>query len=92
MKNYFPTPRQVMFIDPTDSSDNKYAYGIAFGDKIICGCCGGVFEVEEIIEAGKTRPIGPAIRVWHEWENISDAIHSGDEYGNYTSSWAKEEN
>lgn len=88
-KFYFPVPRQVLFVDP---DGGKYAAGIAFGNQIICGCCGGVFEVEEIIEMAKEHTDGPAIKMYREWEPISDAIKGGDDYGDYTDAWTMEEN
>ena len=40
-------PTQVLFWDHTG---DHYAGGILYGDVIICGCCGGIFDVDEIIE------------------------------------------
>lgn len=54
----------VMFKDP----DGEILGGIMVDDKyIICGCCGGVFEVDEV-----------TIIKSLAWINISDAI-LGDE-------------
>ena len=47
---FFETPTQVKFWDP---DGGHYTAGIAYKDEIICGCCGGVFEIEEIIEDAK---------------------------------------
>lgn len=53
--------KQVKFKDPEGDIlggimvDNKY---------IICGCCGGVFEVEEV----------EILEVYKTWLNISDEI------------------
>ena len=38
-------PMQVMFYDGED-----YSVGIAYGDKIICSCCGGLFGIEDVVE------------------------------------------
>jgi hypothetical protein len=45
----FDAPTQVMF---RIEGEEDYKGGIAFGDKIICGCCGGIVEFDdcEIIE------------------------------------------
>lgn len=55
----FEKPTQVMFID----DDNETCFGIAFGDTVICGCCGSTFDVSEV-EIVQTL----------EWIDISDAI------------------
>ncbi len=47
-QKFFGTPTQVMFRDPHD--ETQYLFGIAYHDIIICGCCGGTFEIEEICE------------------------------------------
>lgn len=41
---FFETPTQVKFWDP---DGGHYTAGIAYKDEIICGCCGGVFEIED---------------------------------------------
>ena len=52
----FDCPTQVKFIDfdrGISNDDNKEPYwigGIAFGDKIICGCCGGTLDIQEYYE------------------------------------------
>ena len=43
---YFDKPTQVAF---RDSEGNRRG-GIAYCDEIICGCCGGIFSIEEIYE------------------------------------------
>lgn len=47
-KRYYE-PTQVTFLpeegDIVDGDD--FLHGIAFYDVIICGCCGGIFEIEE---------------------------------------------
>lgn len=44
---YFDSPTQVKF---WDIDGNRYVGGIAYGDKIICGCCGSVMEIKEVVE------------------------------------------
>ena len=41
----FDFPTQVIFYD---FEHGEWAGGIAYGTKIICGCCGGIFEIEEV--------------------------------------------
>ena len=43
---YFDKPTQVAFCD----SEGNRRSGIAYCDEIICGCCGGIFSIEEIYE------------------------------------------
>lgn len=43
---YFDKPTQVAFRDP----EGLRRGGIAYCDEIICGCCGGIFSIEEIYE------------------------------------------
>lgn len=61
-------PRQVMFYD-----GDGMCPGIMLGDKIICGCCGGVCEVDQIIEYAKADGV-VAIRMFHFWVDISTEI------------------
>ena len=44
MKKFFEEPTQVAFICTNDLSE-EVRYGIAYQNKIICGCCGNVFEL-----------------------------------------------
>lgn len=55
------TTRQVKFKDP----DGEILGGILVNDEfIICGCCGGVFEMEEVT----------ILHRYPDWINISDEI------------------
>lgn len=45
MKRFFEKPTQVQFRDP--EGDNRWIGGIAYQDKIICGECGEVLNVED---------------------------------------------
>lgn len=65
-------PHQVMFYD----GENMCA-GILFQNHILCGCCGGVFHVDEVVE--NAREDGQvSVRVFDTWVDISDEI-MGDE-------------
>ena len=44
-KKYFDVPKQVMWYD---YSGNHWASGIAYCGEIICSCCGGIEEIEDI--------------------------------------------
>ena len=47
MKKYdhFLVPTQVKF---WDYSNGRYKGGIAYRNEIICGCCGGVFNIRSV--------------------------------------------
>ena len=67
-KNYFENPTQVKFYD---QFCKDYKFGIAYRDEIICGCCGGIFEIDEIIEECP-KDIQPIITL--KWIDITDSI------------------
>ena len=61
-------PVQVLFYDGEDM-----CAGIMVGDKIICACCGAIFDVDDVvsnaIEDGRE-----AIRMFDYWVDISDEV------------------
>lgn len=65
-------PRQIMFWD-----GEGYCAGIMVGELIICGCCGGTFDLDEIINQAREDGQVP-VRVFDTWVDISDEI-KGDE-------------
>ena len=57
---------QVLFKD----EENNLCAGIRLDDgRVICGCCGGIYEPE-----GTT-----IVKVFHDWEDISNAIAGLDD-------------
>ena len=67
---FFNTPTQVKFLDFVNHP--VYVGGIAYEDKIICGCCGSVFEIEEVYD---DYPIGwDPVVVFDDWVNLSGEI------------------
>ena len=67
---YFDTPTQVCF---WDYDGNHWLAGIAWNQNIICSCCGGVFEIDEIYEyapAGLVHPIIP----FDTWIDLTNEI------------------
>ena len=76
MKNYFDEPKQVVFADPGNCGE--WLVGIAYRDEIICACCGGVFDIEDVLdmtgEFGIVNPIYP----YGTWVNITDEIAGGE--------------
>lgn len=61
-------PHQVMFYD-----GEGMCAGILFQNHIICGCCGGVFLVEDVVETAQENGI-EAIRLFKTWVDVSDEI------------------
>ena len=69
--NYFEVPTQVKL---WDVDDDHYIGGIAYRNEIICGCCGGVFDINEIYEfAPAMLEEGPIIP-YDNWVDISNDI------------------
>lgn len=70
---FYDLPTQVKFVD-FDSDKLSWIGGIAFEDKIICGCCGAVFEISDIYDEAdwvgfKREPIQEL-----RWIDISEEI------------------
>ena len=72
---YFYEPIQVRFFCPTDE-EPKWEYGIAFRDEIICGCCGGVFSLEDVYYDAEQYgiPVEQAIKTYGLWIDFSEYI------------------
>lgn len=62
------TPVQVMFYD-----GEGMCSGIMLGNKIICACCGGIFDVDDVIENAREDGVD-AIKLFTCWVDISDEI------------------
>ena len=65
-------PHQVMFWD-----GENHCAGIMIGNLLVCGCCGGTFNLDEVIEMAREDDQVP-VRVFDTWVDISDEI-MGDE-------------
>ena len=72
----FPVPTQVKFFCPDTEGEVRFENGIGYGDHIICGCCGGVFLAEHIIEDAEFCgiPEAEAIQEYGMWVDFSDYI------------------
>lgn len=73
-KMNFDKPTQVMFLD----LEQEWQVGIAYGDEIICGCCGGTFEVDEIMELAVKNGVKCGIHPYETWNDISEEISGGE--------------
>ena len=69
--NYFEVPTQVKF---WDCFDEHYLGGIAYRNEIICGCCGGVFDISKIYESAPDTLDNDPIVVVKGWKGLSDKI------------------
>lgn len=67
---FYNEPTQVKFYDGLE-----FVGGIAYQNYIICGCCGGIFQIEDVIEMAKANDIhfDDAI-VELEWVSIEEEI------------------
>ena len=73
---YFNKPTQVVFADP--DNPGEWLAGIAYSDVIICGCCGGVFEIEDVVDCAKEDGIKNAIHKYYDWTDLADEIAGGE--------------
>ena len=69
--DYFEVPTQVKF---WDVDGDHYVGGIAYRNDVICGCCGGIFDISEIYEVAPDTLEGDPIVVVKGWKGLSDKI------------------
>ena len=64
-RDFYPIPTQVRWGEMNDEGQLEEYFGIAFKDKIICGCCGCPIDLDD-----------EDIYVFEEfeWVDIADAI------------------
>ena len=72
MMKFYEKPKQVVFADPENPGD--WLAGIAFHDCIICSCCGGVFEIEDVIVQAKEDGVINPIYEYEDWNDITDEV------------------
>lgn len=73
MKNFYETPTQILFYD---IDGDHYRAGIAYGDIIICACCGGTSSIEEILEDAANEGL-QGIYEYEDWQDLQDEIFGG---------------
>lgn len=73
-QTWFNAPTQVAY---WDIDGDHYIGGIAYGDEIICGCCGGVISIEEVIEFAP-ECVNPIV-AYDDWEDIDTFILGDNE-------------
>ena len=74
-KHYFDRPTQVVFGDP--DNPGHWCAGIAYKDEIICACCGGIFNIDELYELLEGY-IDHPIYEYKEWINLTEEILGGE--------------
>lgn len=81
-KKYFYFPTQVKFLDTFREERVFWHYGIAYHDEIICGCCGGIFNLNEFWEEFAAlkeeeeifKDIEEPIEILLGWADLEDII------------------
>lgn len=64
-RDFYPTPTQVRWGEMNDAGIIEEYFGIAYQEKVICGCCGGLIDLNE-----------DYLYIFEEleWIDIADAI------------------
>jgi hypothetical protein len=75
-KLYFDVPKQVVFADPDNAGE--WNVGIAYRDEIICACCGGIFEIADVVEMAEETGCKQAIYSYEDWNDIAYEISGGE--------------
>lgn len=65
---------QVKFWD-----EENWCAGFMVGRRLVCGCCGGIFDVDEVLENGREEGVENPIVIFHTWVDVSDEIWGDDE-------------
>ena len=69
---YYGTPCQVKY---WDIDEQKYIGAICLRDEIICGCCGSICKIDEVVAAGVADgKHWDDVIIELDWVNISDYI------------------
>ena len=71
-QTWFDVPTQVAWFE-----EEHYCAGIAYGDEVICACCGGVTSIEEIIEFAP-RGVAPIV-IYEHWYDFTETTIGREE-------------
>lgn len=66
-------PRQIRWVD-FDSETEELLYGIQFGDKVVCSCCGIVFSIDELNEMARIWVSTNWFEVNEKWIDLYDEM------------------
>lgn len=75
-QTWYDVPTQVAWFD-----ENHYCAGIAYHNEVMCACCGGIIEIDEIIGFAPDGVV-PIIEYKH-WVNFEEEIIGDGEAGFY---------
>ena len=64
---------QVKFWD-----GENWCAGFMVGRRLVCGCCGGIFDVDEILSEGREEGLENPIVVLDTWVDVSNEIWGDD--------------
>ena len=65
---------QVKFWD-----GENWCTGIMVGRRLVCGYCGGIFDVDEVLQDGREEGIENPIEIFDTWVDLSDEIRGDEE-------------
>lgn len=65
--------RQIRWTD-FDSETGEFLYGIQFGDKVVCSCCGIIFSIDELNEQACIDLCTNWVKVSDRWIDFTDEI------------------
>ena len=74
--SYFDRPQQVVFADP--DNPGEWIVGIAYKDEIICACCGGIFNIDDVKEQAEADGVRNAIYPYADWIDVVAEITGGE--------------
>lgn len=71
----FTVPTQIKFLD---EDRDHYIGGIAYKNQIICGCCGGIINIDEYLEYSHPDVPSSEKIIPLDWIDISNEIKGDD--------------
>ena len=54
VKTFYTEPKIVRFVQPLEDGELDTIVGLAVGDRIMCTCCGGLFNTCDIIKLAES--------------------------------------
>ena len=76
MKNFYTEPTQVVFADP--DNQGEWLAGIAYKDEVICACCGGAFEICDIVKSAEESDVKNPIYEYRYWADLTAELTGGE--------------
>ena len=74
--HYYEKPVQVKIYECFEDEEPQYSVGIAYHDYVICACCGGIFNIEDVFANADEDKFGGdvIIPLGEDWVDFSDYI------------------